>query len=73
MSGLARAAAGQQLFAGDPPRRVRGEEGHDIGDVFGLNRPPERGLGDDAGLEIRADEARAARAFRLDDAGVDGS
>jgi hypothetical protein len=50
--GLAQATARQDALAGQPPRFIRRHEGDDIGDVLGLTQAPERGLGDDAGLEL---------------------
>jgi hypothetical protein len=48
----AQTAPGQNALPGQPPRFIRCHEGDDIGDVLGLTQAPERGLGDDAGLEL---------------------
>lgn len=50
-------AACENHLTGEPSRVLRGEEDGDGGDVFGLPNTSERGLRDEALLEVRADEA----------------
>jgi hypothetical protein len=54
---LAEAAAGTEELAGDRLQVVGGEEGGDGRDAIDLTDAAERGLGDGALLEVRADEA----------------
>src|SRR5277367_868748 len=70
--GLAHAAGGEDLFAGEPAGVVGSEEHGDGADIVGLSRAAEGRLGDETLLEIRADEARGGGAFGFYDSGVDG-
>src|ERR1700677_3436707 len=72
VSGLAQAAGGDNLAAGEPARIVGSEEDGDGTDVVGLTGAAERSLGDERLLEVGADETRGLGPFRLDDAGIDG-
>jgi len=65
----AQAAAGRELFAGQPAGVVEGEEDRDVGDVVRLADAAERGVRDEALQEVRACEALGA--LGLDGAGID--
>src|ERR1700677_3756327 len=54
--GLAKAAAGKDLFPCKPTGVVGGKEDRHRGDVAGLSYATERGLGDERLLKVGADE-----------------
>src|SRR6266542_945316 len=69
--GLADAAGGEELLAGQPAGVVRGEEHGDGGDVADLAAATERSLFDRLLFPFRADDPGTRRAFGLDHARVD--
>lgn len=66
------AAASAHQFAGEPLGIVGSQERGDTGDIVHLTEAAQWGLGDDAFLEVRADETRGLYAFGLNHARVDG-
>ena len=73
MVGLAGAAAGEELLAGEPGGIVGGEKDGDVGDVFRLTDAAERGGGDGPLFEVGADDAGGVGAFGFDHAGIESS
>src|SRR5438105_4150931 len=68
--GLAKATGSEKLLAGEPGGVFRRQKDRDGGNIAGLTDASEWGLGDRSRLEVRADNARAMRAFGLDHAGI---
>ena len=67
---LADAAAGQQLFAGQPCRIIGSEKDGNRGNIARLANASKRRSLDYIFLEIAADKSRSMRAFRLNQAWV---